>query len=775
LIDKAKFQALLLMSSLILSQFVGLAQAQSAPGSASAQVLDSHEFMVNAIKHPPSPDHHADIERLLAQMTLQEKIGQMTQFDIAMITDGQNQAIKINPAKLQKAVVQYGVGSILNVYDEALTPERWQEIINSIQTAAAQSRLKIPVLYGIDSIHGANYIQRSTLFPQPLGMAATWNPQIALRAAQVTADETRASGIPWNFSPVLDVGRQPLWPRLWETYGEDCHLASVMGVAVVRGYEGDDVANPHQVAASLKHYVGYSAPTSGRDRTPAIIPENTMRDIYLPPFRAAVQAGAKTVMVDSGEVNGIPGHTNHYLLTDVLRNEFKFEGLVVTDWEDIKKLVNVHHVAANEKDATRQSILAGVDMSMVPRDYSFPDLLTELVKEGAVPISRIDEAVRRILKVKYELGLFDRAGLNPQTIARVGTPQNLSVSLDAARESVTLLQNNNAVLPLKTGTKIFLTGPTADTMVSLNNGWSYTWQGDKTNSFTTNFLTFRKALEKRAGSQNLTYAPGVDFEKEISIPDATAGATNADVIVLALGEASYTETPGNVPDLTISEPQIKLARAMIATGKPVVVVLIEGRPRIISAFADQASAILMAYNPSNMGGQAISEVLFGDINPSGHLPITYPRNPNALMTYDHKAFEDEDQAFGLTAFKPQFEFGRGLSYTTFAYSDLTVNPAMTNANGTVNVSVKLTNTGSRRGKEVVQLYLRDVVATVTPPGKRLVRFAKVDLQPGASQTLTFTLNPDDLSYTGADNKPVVEPGDFKVFVGNLQAGFAVAR
>jgi beta-glucosidase len=747
--------------------------AQSVP--ATPQLLDSQLFLEKSIQHPVTANHDQEIDQLLSRMTLQEKIGQMTQFEIGMVTEGQNQTIKIDPAKLQKAIVQYGIGSVLNVNEEALPPEHWHEIINALQAAAARTRLKIPVLYGIDSIHGGTYIQRATLFPQPLGMAATWNPELALRAAQVTADETRAAGIPWNFSPVLDVGRQPLWPRLWETYGEDSYLVSVMGAAVVRGYEGSDVADPHQVASSIKHYVGYSAPNSGRDRTPAFIPENTLRDIYLPPFRAAVQAGAKTVMVNSGEINGIPGHTNHYLLTDVLRKELKFEGLVVSDWEDIKKLASVHHVAATEKEATRQAIMAGVDMSMVPRDYSFPDLLTELVKEGTVPMSRIDESVRRILKVKYEVGLFANAALDPQSTARVGTPANIAVSLDAARESITLLQNKNAVLPLKPGTKILLTGPTADTMVSLNNGWSYTWQGDKSNIFAAAFPTFRKALEKRAGATNVAYVPGVDFDEEISIPDAASAAANANVIVLALGEPSYTETPGNIPDLTITRPQIKLAQAMIATGKPVVVVLIEGRPRVISDFADDASAILMAYNPSNMGGQALSEILFGDVNPSGHLPLTYPRSPNALLTYDHKAFEDSDQAFGLVAFKPQFEFGYGLSYTTFAYSDLTVTPASVTADGPVNVLVKITNSGALPGKEVVQVYLSDLVATLTPPGKRLVRFAKVDLAPGASQTLKFTLNRDDFSFTGTDNKPVVEPGDFVVHVANLQGKFAIAN
>src|SRR6185369_3805064 len=542
----------------LLFQFSLTATSQTGLGPITEQTLDSDKTLAQLKERPSLPDHEQQISRLLNQMTLQEKIGQMTQFDIAMITEGKDQDIKIDAAKLEKAIGQYGVGSIINVFDEALTPQHWQQFINAIEAASAKTRLKIPVLYGIDSIHGANYIQNSTLFPQPLGMAATWNPQLALRAAQVTADETRAAGIPWVFSPVLDIGRQPLWPRLWETYGEDPHIASVMGTAMVRGYEGENVADDHHVASSLKHYIGYSGPTSGRDRTPALIPEVTLRQFYLPSFRAGVEAGARTVMVNSSEINGVPGHTNHYLLTDVLKGELKFDGLVVSDWEDIKKLTTVHHVAATEKEATRQAILAGIDMSMVPRDYSFPDLLTELVKEGAVPMDRIDDAVRRILRVKYQLGLFTKSTAELSAVARIGTPQNLEVSLQAARESITLLKNKNSTLPLKPGTRLLLTGPTADTMVSLNNGWSYTWQGDKSDRFAANFSTLRKALEKRAGAQNVKYVPGVSFDKEINIQEAVASAASADAVVLALGEASYTETPGNIADLTISEPQITL-------------------------------------------------------------------------------------------------------------------------------------------------------------------------------------------------------------------------
>ena len=704
-------------------------------------------------------------------MTLKEKIGQMTQLDIQMVTDGKDQDIRINPAKLERAVVEYGVGALLNVYDEALPPQQWQELIRQIAAAAARTRLKIPVLYGLDSIHGANYVQGATLFPQPLGMAATWNPELVLRVSEISADETRAVGVPWVFAPVLDIGRQPLWPRTWETYGEDPHLAGVMGVAAVRGFEGDDVANEHHVASSLKHYIGYSGPTSGRDRTPALIPEVTLREYYLPTFRAAVQAGAATVMVNSSEVNGIPGHANHYLLTDVLRHELKFNGVVDSDWEDIKRIVTMHRAAATEKEATRMAILAGIDMSMVPRDYSFSDLLTQLVQEGSVPEARIDDAVRRILRLKFQLGLFQVSTPKPEWIARIGSPESRRVSLQAARESIVLLKNEKATLPLQQGTHVLLTGPTADSLISLNNGWSFTWQGDKVSPAWKNIATLRRALETRAGAQNFTYVPGADFNKELDIAAAKAAAAKADVIVLALGEASYAENPGNIADLTLMEAQQKLAEAMIETGKPVVLVLIEGRPRVISRIADRIPAIVVAFNPSNEGGPAISEVLFGDVNPSGKLPLTYPRFPNALLTYDHKASEDDDQSAGVKVFDPQFEFGSGLSYTSFQYSDLSVSPKVAGSDTGVNVSVRVGNAGKRPGKEVVQLYVSDLFALMTPSRKRLVRFGKVLLEAGANTLLTFKLTPEDLSYVGPDKKSVIEPGEYEISVGGLRTRF----
>src|SRR5713101_847934 len=657
-------------------------------GPVVADIDDSDLFFQNAFRATgPQRDNSQKIDALLKRMTLEEKIGQMTQLTINMISTGQDQDIQIDPVKLDKAIVRYGVGSILNVADQALTPDRWHEIIRQIQeTATKKTRLGIPVIYGIDSIHGANYVQGATLFPQEIGMAATWNPELMKRGSEIAAMETRAAGIPWSFSPVLDIGRQPLWPRFYETFGEDPYLAKVMGVAFVRGLEGTDVSSQDHVAASLKHYMGYSFSFNGRDRTPAWIPENYLREYFLPTFDAAVKAGARTVMVNSAEINGVPGHINHHILTDILRDELGFKGFVVSDWEDIKKLVTVWHVAATEKDATRMAVMAGIDMSMVPLDYSFADYLIALVKEGAVPQSRIDEAVRRILKVKFELGLFENSMPNAALKSKIGLPESRRASLQAARESMTLLKNTNNLLPLAKGRKILVTGPTADSLISLNNGWTYVWQGSEESLYPKDRPTIRRAIDEKTGAANVTYVPGTkitrrpgspsngaptNLEAEVDIPAAVRAAGAADVVVLCLGEGSYTETPGDIPDLTLSEPQRKLAEAIEATGKPVVLVLIEGRPRIVNRIADNASAVLMAYNPGNEGGQAVADVLFGDFNPCGKLPFTYPRFANALMTYDHKTFETE--GFDNAGIRPLFEFGEGLSYTTFSYKDLRLN------------------------------------------------------------------------------------------------------
>ena len=537
----------------------------------------------------------------------------------------------------------------------------------------------------------------------------------------------------------------------------------------------------------MKHYLGYSVPRTGKDRTPAYLPEIEMREYYLPQFREAVKAGASTLMVNSGEINGVPGHVNHHILTDILRTELGFKGLVVSDWQDIKKLVSIWHIAPNDKEATRLAVLAGIDMSMVPDDLSFADHLIALVKEGAVPQSRIDEAVRRILWVKFELGLFDKPMPDPSLKSKFALPEYRQVSLEAARESITLLKNSNNILPLAKTAKVLVTGPTSDSLISMNNGWTYVWQGSEENLYPKDRPTIRRAIEAKLGAGNVTFvqgtkitrAPGpsnstpTDQEEEVDIAAAVRAAQNVDAIVLALGEGSYCETPGNITDLTIGAPQIKLAQALKGTGKPIVLVLVEGRPRIINRIADDMNAIVMAYNPSHEGGTAIADVLFGDVNPSGKLPFTYPRTPNGLINYDHKPFETENTSFGNLAFNPQFQFGDGLSYTTFTYSDLRLGKQTISANEELPVSVVIKNVGTRAGKEAVLVYVSDLVASISPPGKRLRRFAKVNLQPGESQTLNFKLRREDLSFIGADNKPVVEPGEFEVRIAGLTQKFTV--
>src|SRR5438105_154451 len=473
----------------------------AASGAVTVDLDDSDLFFQNTIRAAgPQRDNSQKIEALLKRMTLEEKVGQMTQLAVGMIATGQDQTIQIDPAKLDKAIGHYGVGSILNVHEQALTVDKWHEIIGQIQTAAKKTRLGIPVIYGIDSIHGANYIQGSTLFPQEIGMAATWNPELMKRGSEIAAMETRAAGIPWSFSPVLDIGRQPVWPRFYETFGEDPYLAKVMGVAFVRGMEGSDVGSADHVATSLKHYMGYSFPLSGRYRTPAWLPEKYLREHHLPTFDAAVKAGAHTVMVNSAEINGIPGHINRHILTDILRDELGFKGFVVSDWEDIKKLVTIWHVAANEKEATRMAVMAGIDMSMVPLDYSFADYLIALAKEGAVPQSRIDEAVRRILRVKFELGLFENPMPDASLKSRIGLPASRQLALQAARESMTLLKNDGGLLPLDKGRKVLVTGPTADSLLALNNGWTYVWQGSDESLYPKDRPTIRRAIEGKVGA-----------------------------------------------------------------------------------------------------------------------------------------------------------------------------------------------------------------------------------------------------------------------------------
>ncbi len=781
-----KIKTLLILSAFIFNIFC--LPLQQSIAQTTDDFPNSQTYFEKTAQRPKLKDYSSQIKALMAKMTLEEKVGQMTQLEIGQITSGGDSNIQIDPAKLQKAVVDYKVGSILNVNGHALSVDKWHEIIGAIQNSAMKNRLKIPVIYGIDSIHGANYVKGATLFPQEIGMAASWNPALMQKAAEITAMETRAAAIPWSFSPVLDIGRQPLWARFWETFGEDPYLAKVMGASFIRGLEGNDVSNDKNVASSLKHYMGYSFPLNGRDRTSSWIPENYLREYFLPTFDAAVKSGGRTVMVNSAEINGVPGHINKYLLTDVLKNELGFDGFIISDWQDIQKLVTQWKVAADEKEATMMAINAGIDMSMVPYSYTFSDNLIALVKEKKVPMTRIDDAVRRILRVKFQLGLFENPMPNPSVKNNFGKPEYAEVSLEAARETMTLLKNDGNMLPLSKNKQVLVTGPTADSLISLNNGWTWVWQGSEQSLYPTDKMTIQQAIEAKIGKKNFDFVQGTRLtrppnspanttptmtDEEVNVKKAVEKAKESDVVVLCLGEGSYTETPGNLTDLTLPETQLKFAEAIIATGKPVVLVLVEGRPRVISRIADKVSGILMAYNPSNEGGRAVADVIFGDYNPNGKLPFTYPRSTNNYLTYDHKSFEIEETSFGNVANNPQFEFGTGLSYTTYSYSNLKLSSNSIPMNGEVSVSVDVKNTGARAGKETVILYLRDEVATISPNGKRVKRFAKIYLDAGQSKTLTFKLNKGDLQFIGTNNKPMVEAGDFTVMVGNLKQTFAL--
>lgn len=695
-------------------------------------------------------------------MTLEEKVGQMTQLTLSMVSsgaDGNQEPQSFDEAKLEAALIQHHVGSILNVQStgSAFSVEHWHAVIEHIQDLATnKTRLQIPVLYGIDAIHGATYTQGATLFPQALAMAATFNRNLVRKEGEITAREVKASGIPWNFYPVMDVGRQPLWPRLYETYGEDTYLATELGSAYIQGHQG--------VAPCLKHYVGYSDPWSGKDRTPAIITERLLRETFLPTFEAGVRAGAPTVMVNSSEIDGIPGHANHHLLTDILRGELGFKGFTVSDWEDIERLYTRDRVAATPKDAVRIAVMAGIDMSMVPSDYSFYDLLIELVKERAVPMSRIDEAVGRILRVKYEIGLFDHPYGDSRLASakkEVGTQASATDNLNAAQEALTLLKNDNKTLPLSRKSKVLVMGPNADLLSALNGGWTITWQGNQEQLYPKDKKTVLAAIRETVGDGNVVYANDLDF--------ALQRASRVDAIILCLGEKPYTETPGNIDDLTLDPSQLAMAARLEQTGKPVILVMIEGRPRVIRPIVDGAKAILMAYLPGMEGGRAIADVLFGDKNPSGKLPITYPRAPNALTLYDHTAMEESEG----NVYNPEFPFGAGLSYTTFEYSDLAVDhEAITKGQG-LKVSVKVTNTGKLYGQESVLLYLTDQVASIARPVKQLRGFDKIALSPGETKTVEFTLKPRDFSFINRKNRRVIEPGEFKVTAGPLSRSFRI--
>lgn len=715
----------------------------------------------------------AKVRRMVAKMTLEEKVGQMTQLTLeAFAQSDKDGHLTLDPEKLRNGIVNHHIGSILNCGGQARTPENWQKMIAQMQEIAVkETRLGIPILYGIDSIHGANYVLGATIFPQNIAMAAAGNVALVEKAAEITAMETRAVGIPWNFNPVLDLARHPMWPRVFETFGEDAYVASVMGAAYIRAQQGDDLTRSDKVATCMKHYLGYSLPRSGRDRTPAYIPERELRQHYLKPFAAAVRAGTVTCMVNSSEINGIPVHSSDFYLTELLRGELGFSGFVVSDWADIENLYTREKVAKDRREAVKMAVMAGIDMSMVPYDYSFYDTLIELVRDGEVPMSRIDRAVADILRVKFKLGLFERPYPNPNLLGYVGQESSRRVNLQAAQEAMTLLKNEPKTLPLAKDRKVLVTGPTANLLSVLNGGWTITWQGDNEALYPQEKYTILEAIRAKIGEDNVTYVNAVTFDEEKNIAGAVSAAGTVDVIVACIGEPAYCETPGNIDDPTISEPQWKLVKELAATGKPIVLVLVQGRPRVIRTIVDDAGAILMAYLPGMEGGQAVADVLFGDVNPSGKLPFTYPRFASGFTTYDHKPSENTAE----NKFHPQWPFGHGLSYSSLSYRGLQADKSEMTPGQTVRVTVEVTNTGDVAAREIVQLYLSDLVASVTPAVRQLKGFQKVDLRPGQTQTVRFELGWDDLAFIGRDNKPVVEPGQFRISVGELSVMLTVPK
>ena len=734
---------------------------------------------------PSDPEIEANIQNWLKKMTIEEKIGQMCEITIDVVTDfeaSQKDGFTLDKAKLDTVIGKYKVGSLLNVPLSIAQPkEKWAEAIRQIQELSMKE-IGIPCIYGVDQIHGTTYTLDGTLFPQGVNMGATFNRDLVKREAEISAYETKAGCIPWTYAPVVDLGRDPRWSRMWENYGEDCYVNAEMGKASVIGFQGEDPNHigKYNVAACMKHYMGYGVPVSGKDRTPSSISRSDMREKHFAPYLAAVRQGALSVMVNSGVDNGMPFHANREYLTQWLKEDLNWDGLVVTDWADINNLCTRDHIAATKKEAIKIAINAGIDMSMVPYEVSFCDYLKELVEEGEVPMSRIDDAVARVLRLKYRLGLFDKPYWSTGDYPEFGSKEFADVALQAAEESEVLLKNEGGILPLAKGKKILLAGPNANSMRCLNGGWSYSWQGHRADECAQAYNTIYEALCNKFGKENIIYEPGVTYapykndnwweENTPEIDKSVAAAQNADVIIACIGENSYCETPGNLTDLNLSMNQQNLVKALAATGKPVILILNEGRPRLIKNIEPLAKAVINVMLPGNYGGDALANLLAGDANFSGKMPYTYPKHINALATYDYKPCENIGQMGGNYNYDSvmdiQWPFGFGLSYTTYKYSNLKVDKVQFTADDELTFTVDVTNTGSVAGKESVLLYSKDLVASSTPDNIRLRNFEKVSLNPGETKTVTMKLKGSDLAFVNYYGKWTLEKGDFKVKCGD---------
>lgn len=754
-------------------------------------------FSFFLISSSTNSDIDKRIDSIMSDMSIEQKIGQMAQINLTVIANGPDkwssfEPLQIDKDRIEKAINKYHVGSILNTTNNrARDISTWNKIIDEIQSYALSSETAIPILYGIDGIHGATYIDGATMFPQQIGTAATWDIKNSFNMGMVTAYETRAAGIPWNFSPVLDLGQDPRFPRQFETFGEDPYLTTQMGLASLEGQQGIDnnMNNDFVVATSIKHFLGYQTTISGKDRTPSYIPEHVLRELHLPAFEKAISQGAKTIMINSGLINGIPVHADRYLLTDLLRDELGFDGIILTDWEDINKLHDRDKVAESRKDAIKIAINAGIDMSMIPYDYEeFCDNLLELVKEGEISEARIDESVRRILKLKIELGLFDKK--NKPDYSDFGSQTHQNYAYAAAVESITLLKNENSTLPIKNKNKILVTGPNGDSMRTLNGAWTYSWQGEKTDFFAGDHNTIYEAIKNKFTDSDVKYIPGVtypineDYDKEPKFEyydqyvdqkkEAIKYANEeADIIVLCLGENTYTEKPGDLNDINLNRLQIDFANEIIKSGKPVVLVLNIGRPRLISEIESKVNAVINIYLPGNFGGDALADILYGSVNPSGKLPYSYPLYSNSLIPYNYKPAEVQNNAQGAYNYVGEvnnlYDFGFGLSYTSFEYSNLKLNSNQFSKNENIYLSVDIKNTGEIEGKEVIQVYSKDHYASLTPDIKRLRAFKKIKLKPGEIKNVKFEIQVQDLGFVNYQNKHVVETGKFDLMVGSLKS------
>lgn len=730
------------------------------------------------------PKIEAQVEQTLKKLTLEEKIGQMME----LVTDlfganDKNGVFYIDEHKTDSILSRYKIGSILNAPNTcAPTAKQWEKYIAQIQKISMK-RIDIPCVFGLDQNHGSTYTQGGTLFPQNINVAATFNREIARRSAEATAYETRAVSVPWTYSPTVDLGRDARWPRIWENFGEDCYLSSEMGKAMVYGFQGEDPNNIDQyhIATSMKHFMGYGVPWTGKDRTPAYISPADLREKHFAPFLAGLQAGALTVMVNSASVNGVPMHANKEFLTGWLKEETGWDGVLITDWADINNLYTREMVAKDKKDALRIAINAGIDMIMEPYSCDACGYLVELVKEGKIPMSRIDDACRRVLRMKYRLDLFKNPTQKLKNYPKFGGEEFAKLALEGATESMVLLKNEGNILPLQHGKKILLTGPNANQMRCLNGGWSYTWQGHRADEFAGKYNTIYEAFCNEYGKENVILNQGVTYnekgkyweENEPQIQEAVAAAKDADVIVACIGENSYTETPGNLTDLWLSENQRNLVKALAQTGKPVILVLNEGRPRLIADIEPLAQGIINILIPGNMGGDALANLVSGKSNFSGKMPYTYPKEINSLANYDFKKSEEVGTMEGAYDYNAkitqQWGFGYGLSYTSYKYSNLKVSQSDFRHGDIIKVSVDVKNTGKVAGKESVLLFSSDLIASVVPDGRRLRAFDKVELQPGETKTMTFELKADDLAFVGWNGKWRLEEGDFKLMIADQSA------